>query len=103
MPEANAAAAAYSLSVSASAPSGTSKRLAVQLEDQLELTERDLWEDDAGTVILACSLGSIMLATYRNYRQLQSAGYSACCCVLILGHNLTSDLHRLHFCLYTQP
>lgn len=51
MPEANAAAAAYSLSVSASAPSGTSKRLAVQLEDQLELTERDLWEDDAGTVI----------------------------------------------------
>lgn len=47
VPQANTAAAAHSLSVSASAPSGASKRLAVQLEDELELTERDLWEDDA--------------------------------------------------------
>lgn len=35
--------------VSASAPSGPVNNLSLLVEDQLELTERDLWEDDAET------------------------------------------------------
>ena len=34
--------------VSASAPIGKTSKLSTLVEDQLELTERDLWEDDAG-------------------------------------------------------
>lgn len=49
MPERTAYTAAPSASVSASAPSGPSSKLAkLTEEDQLELSERDLWEDDAG-------------------------------------------------------
>lgn len=38
--------------VSASAPSGPVNNLSLLVEDQLELTERDLWEDDAGQMRL---------------------------------------------------
>ncbi len=41
-------AAAYFTLASASAPTGPSRKLATLAEDELELSERDLWEDDAG-------------------------------------------------------
>lgn len=50
VPGATAAAAAARFtfaSASASAPTGPSRNLATLAEDELELSERDLWEDDA--------------------------------------------------------
>lgn len=48
VPGGTAAAAAHFTLVSASAPTGPSRKLATLAEDELELSERDLWEDDAG-------------------------------------------------------
>ncbi len=45
-------AAAYFTLASASAPTGPSRKLATLAEDELELSERDLWEDDAGDLSL---------------------------------------------------
>ena len=72
MPGPSATTAAHSTSVSASAPSGAFKRLAAQSEDQLELTERDLWEDDAGTVFKAeCLAQSRLQLEFSPCRSLQ--------------------------------
>ena len=50
------AAAAHFILASASAPTGPSKKLATLAEDELELSERDMWEDDAGDLSLPVSL-----------------------------------------------
>lgn len=47
VPGATAAARFTFASASASAPTGPSRNLATLAEDELELSERDLWEDDA--------------------------------------------------------
>ena len=59
VPGATAAAAAARFtfaSASASAPTGPSRNLATLAEDELELSERDLWEDDAGDLSLLVSV-----------------------------------------------
>jgi hypothetical protein len=48
VPGGTAAAAAHFSLARASAPAGPSRKLATLAEDELELSERDLWEDDAG-------------------------------------------------------
>lgn len=47
VPGGTAAAAAHFTLASASAPTGPVRKLATLAEDELELSERDLWEDDA--------------------------------------------------------
>ena len=43
---------------SASAPAGQAKNLSSLDDEQLELTERDLWEDNAGAVL--CPAASLI-------------------------------------------
>ena len=51
------APASLSHPISASAPAGQTKKLSSLDDEQLELTERDLWEDNAGVVLcLSASL-----------------------------------------------
>lgn len=55
VPGGTAAAAHFSLA-RASAPAGPSRKLATLAEDELELSERDLWEDDAGDLSIFSAL-----------------------------------------------